>query len=177
MKEFDNLRYPIGKFKVPKEYTHELRETFIHEIEEAPFNLRKAVKGLNEIQFNTPYRKDGRTVEQVVHHIPESHMNAYIRFKLALTEKEPAIKTYKEDIWAKLEDYITTPVESSLTLLDALHKRWVILLRAISTEQFERKLYHPEIGLININWLLAQYAWHGKHHVVHIISLKKRMKW
>lgn len=177
MKEIDHLRYPIGKFKPPKEYNNELREEFIGEIEETPFFLRQAVENLNDDQLNTPYREGGWTVEQVIHHLPDSHMNAYIRFKLGLTEKEPTIKTYNEDAWAKLEDYLTTPVETSLTLLESVHTRWVILLKSLSHEQFQHKLNHPEAGLIDLNWLLAQYAWHGKHHVAQINSLKQRMGW
>ncbi len=172
-----NLRYPIGKFNMPKEFTNELRDSLISEIEETPFLLREAVENLNEDQLNTPYREDGWTVEQVIHHLPDSHMNAYIRIKLALTEDEPTIKTYKEDVWAKLEDYFTTPINISLTLLDAVHARWIILLRSLEPEQFERKLRHPEIGLIDINWCVAQYAWHGKHHIAQINSLKQRMGW
>lgn len=177
MNEIDRLKYPIGKFKAPKEYTAELRESYISEIEETPFYLRQAVENLNEEQLNTPYRTGGWTVEQVIHHIPDSHMNAYIRTKLALTEKEPTVKPYDQDAWAQLEDYSTTPVETSLKLLDAIHTRWVILLKSLSPDQFERTMRHPEIGLIDINWLLAQYAWHGKHHVAHINSLKQRMGW
>jgi hypothetical protein len=177
MKKDEHLRYPIGKFKKPKEFTNELRESLISEIEETPFHLRDAVENLNEDQLNTPYREDGWTVEQVIHHLPDSHMNAYIRIKLALTENEPVIKTYKEDVWAKLEDYITTPINISLTLLDAVHARWVILLKSLKPEQFKRKLRHPEIGLIDIDWCIAQYAWHGKHHIAQINSLKQRMGW
>lgn len=177
MKETNLLRYPIGKFKPPKEYNDELREELIGEIEETPFFLRQAVENLNEDQLNTPYREGGWTVEQVIHHLPDSHMNAYIRFKLALTEREPTIKTYNEAIWAKLEDYLTTPVETSLMLLESIHIRWVILLKSLSPSQFQHKLNHPEIGLIDLNWLLAQYAWHGKHHIAQINSLKQRMGW
>ncbi len=177
MKEIDNLRYPIGKFKAPKEYSDELRESFINEIEETPYYLRQAAENLNEDQLNTPYREGGWTVEQVVHHLPDSHMNAYIRTKLALTEKEPVIKLYKEDAWARLEDYITTPVEISLKLLETIHTRWVILLKSLNRRQFDLKLNHPESGLIDLNWLLAQYAWHGRHHVAHINNLKQRMGW
>ena len=177
MKEIERLKYPIGKFKAPKEYTDELRENFISEIEETPFYLRQAVENLNEDQLNTPYREGGWTVGQVVHHLPDSHMNAYIRCKLVLTENEPVIKTYNQDAWAKLEDYVTTPVETSLNLLEAVHTRWVILLKSMSREQFSRKMKHPEFGVVDINWLLAQYAWHGKHHIAQINSLKERMGW
>ena len=177
MKEIERLKYPIGKFKAPKEYTDELRENFISEIEETPFYLRQAVENLNEDQLNTPYREGGWTVGQVVHHLPDSHMNAYIRCKLVLTENEPVIKTYNQDAWAKLEDYVTTPVETSLNLLEAVHTRWVILLKSMLREQFSRKMKHPEFGVVDINWLLAQYAWHGKHHIAQINSLKERMGW
>jgi hypothetical protein len=177
MKEMEQLRYPIGRFKPPKEYNDDLREGFIGEIEETPFYLRQSVENLNEVQWNTPYREGGWTLEQVVHHLPDSHMNAYIRFKLGLTEKEPAIKTYKEAEWAKLDDYITTPIETSLTLLESIHVRWIILIKSLSPEQFKRKLNHPEWGMVDINWLLAQYAWHGKHHIAQINSLKQRMGW
>ena len=177
MREIDSLKYPIGKFNAPEEYNDELRESFINEIEETPFYLRRAVENLNEDQLNTPYREGGWTIEQVVHHLPDSHMNAYIRTKLALTEKEPVIKTYKEDVWAGLEDYITTPVETSLVLLESIHTRWAIVLKSLGRQQFDRKLNHPDAGLVNINWLLAQYAWHGKHHIAHITNLKQRMGW
>ena len=177
MKEIERLKYPIGKFKAPKEYTDELRENFISEIEETPFYLRQAVENLNEDQLNTPYREGGWTVGQVVHHLPDSHMNAYIRCKLVLTENEPVIKTYDQDAWAKLEDYVTTPVETSLNLLEAVHTRWVILLKSMLREQFSRKMKHPEFGVVDINWLLAQYVWHGKHHIAQINSLKERMGW
>ena len=177
MKTKEQLCYPIGKFKAPAHYTNELRESLISEIEEAPFLLRNAVEDLNDEQLNTPYREHGWTVEQVVHHLPDSHMNAYIRIKLALTEDVPEIKTYKQDAWAKLEDYMTTPIETSLRLLDSIHARWVILLKSLSEKQFNCKLKHPEVGLIDINWVIAQYAWHGKHHIAHINSLKERMGW
>ncbi len=177
MKEIDHLRYPIGKFKAPKEYSDELREGLISEIEETPFLLRRAVEDLNDEQLATPYREGGWSLEQVVHHVPDSHMNAYIRTKLALTEKEPVIKPYKEDAWAKLEDYVTTPIDTSLALLEAVHIRWVILLKSLEKDQFYHKLNHPVIGIIDINWILAQYAWHGKHHVAHINSLKQKMGW
>jgi hypothetical protein len=171
------LRYPIGKFKAPKNFTDELREEFISEIEETPFHLRNAVENLDEDQLNTPYRQGGWTVEQVIHHLPDSHMNAYIRVKLALTENEPVIKPYDQDAWAKLEDYRTTPIETSLQLLDSVHLRWIILLRSLNPDQFERSMQHPEIGLITIDWCVAQYAWHGKHHIAQINSLKQRMGW
>ncbi len=177
MKDIDHLKYPIGKFKAPKEYSNELREGFINEIEQTPFYLREAVENLNDDQLNTPYREGGWTLEQVVHHLPDSHINAYIRTKLALTEKVPTIKPYDQAAWAELEDYSTTPLEVSLSLLDSVHTRWVILLKSLKPDQFELKLNHPENGIIDINWILAQYSWHGKHHIAHINSLKQRMGW
>ncbi len=177
MNSREQLRYPIGRFKAPKQYTVELRDNLISELEEAPFHLRDAVENLNDEQLNTPYREGGWTVEQVVHHLPDSHMNGYIRTKLALTENEPIIKPYSEEAWAKLEDYITTPIEISLKLFEAVHSRWVIILRTLTPGQFELKMNHPEIGIIDINWILAEYAWHGKHHTAQINSLKQRMGW
>ncbi|HSD63265.1 MAG TPA: putative metal-dependent hydrolase [Ignavibacteriaceae bacterium] len=177
MNSKEHLRYPLGRFKVPKQYTTELRDSLINELEEAPFHLRDAVENLNDEQLNTPYREGGWTVEQVIHHLPDSHMNAYIRVKLALTEDEPTIKPYNQDDWARLVDYMTTPIETSLKLFEAIHLRWVIILRSLTPEQFQRKLRHPEVGLIDIDWCVAQYAWHGKHHTAQINSLKQRMGW
>jgi hypothetical protein len=139
--------------------------------------LRAAVAGLTPEQLDTPYRPDGWSVRQVVHHVPESHMNAYIRFKLALTEDEPVVKPYDEAAWAKLPDISGTPIETSLTLLDALHDRWVRVLRLLDDTAFKRTFRHPEIGVITLEKNLALYAWHGKHHVAHITSLRDRMGW
>ena len=175
--DLSKLQYPIGKFEFKENVTPESRKTFIKELELLPAKLRKAVNGLNDEQLNTPYRHDGWTVRQVVHHIPDSHLNAYIRSKLALTENEPAIKTYEEKEWAKLHDSYQTPVEVSLTLLDALHKRLVILLNSLKGNDFRRKLKHPEWGLISIDYIVAEYTWHGNHHVAQITSLRERMGW
>jgi hypothetical protein len=139
--------------------------------------LRAAVAGLDAAQLDTPYRPGGWTVRQVVHHVPESHMNAYIRIKLALTENEPVIKPYDEDAWAKLPDVVPTSIETSLTLLDALHVRWVTLLRLLDDAQFARAFEHPEWGRVPIEGAVAQYAWHGKHHTAHITRLRERMGW
>jgi hypothetical protein len=171
------LKYPIGKFEFKKDVTSESRKTFIKEIELLPGKLSKAVSGLNDEQLDTPYRHDGWTVRQVVHHIPDSHLNAYVRIKLALTEKEPTIKTYEEKEWAKLHDYYQTPIEVSINLLEALHKRWVVLLNSLNENDFRRKFKHPDWGLISIDYLVSQYAWHGNHHVSHITSLRERMGW
>lgn len=171
------LQYPIGKFYYREDAKEESRKAYIKEIEDLPAKLRHAVKGLNDKQLDTPYRPDGWTVKQVVHHIPDSHLNAYVRIKLALTEDEPIIKTYEEKEWAKLHDYSRTPIEVSLDLLEVLHKRWVILLNSLKDNDFCKKLNHPELGLISIDFTVANYAWHGNHHVAHITSLRERMGW
>jgi uncharacterized damage-inducible protein DinB len=169
-------RYPIGKW--PKDpFTPEHKTEWIQDVAAAPARLRAAVEGLSAQQLDTPYREGGWTVRQVVHHVPESHMNAYIRFKLALTEDVPTIKPYAEDLWAKLEDVPKTPIEVSLALLDNLHARWVILLKSLSDQDFARKFRHPEIGELTLGLNLGLYAWHGKHHVAHITTLRDRMGW
>ncbi len=170
-------RYPIGKFSYSGSPTPEQREQLIAEIAAAPQNLREAVRDLTPQQMQTPYREGGWTVRQVVHHVPESHMNAFIRFKLALTEDEPTIKPYMEDRWAQLSDVQTTPPEVSLALLDALHIRLVDVLRAIEPEQWKRTFRHPELGVVPLEKNLALYAWHGKHHVAHITELRNKMGW
>ena len=139
--------------------------------------MRAAIAGLNEEQLNTPYREGGWTVRQVIHHVPESHMNAYIRFKLALTENEPTVKPYDESAWAETADVRNTPIEVSLALLDNLHKRWVVLLRSMSDADFEKQFRHPELGVVPLEKNLALYAWHGKHHVAHITGLRERKQW
>lgn len=170
-------RYPIGKFEYSGPNDEKQRAILIGQIEQTPVALRAAVKGLTPQQLDTPYREGGWTVRQVVHHVPESHMNAYIRFKLALTEDEPAIKPYMEDRWAKLEDVKTTPVETSLALMDSLHDRWVRVLRYIRPEEWSRRFHHPEMGEMTLDKTLSLYGWHGRHHVAHITELKKRMSW
>ena len=175
--ETTDLRYPIGKFQAPDKVTPEMRKSFIKDIEKTPKLLRKAVTGLSRKQLDTPYRTGGWTVRQVVHHLPDSHLNAYVRIKLALTEDEPTIKTYEEHKWAELKDTFNTPISVSLDLLEALHKRWVNLLNTLSESDFRKNYTHPEHGLVNLDWVLSQYAWHGKHHTAHITSLKKRMGW
>jgi uncharacterized damage-inducible protein DinB len=173
----ENLQYPIGKYKKPEHIDAVQRERFIQEIAAAPKELRKAVEGLIESQLNTPYREGGWTVRQVVHHLPDSHMNAYVRMKLALTEHEPAVKTYEEALWSELPDVKTVPIEISLALLDALHVRWIACLRGLVGDAFEKKFWHPAMGFMSLNEQLALYAWHGKHHVAHITSLRQRMGW
>jgi hypothetical protein len=170
-------RYPIGKFSFEGPLTEVQRKRLIDDIEQAPSGLRSAVQGLSPQQLDTPYRDGGWTVRQVVHHVPDSHMNAYVRFKLALTEEEPTIKPYMEDRWAKLEDSRSTPLEVSLDLLDLLHNRWVRLLRALKPDDWKRTFRHPELGLVSLEKNLGLYAWHGRHHVAHVTELRKRMGW
>lgn len=170
-------RYPVGKFHYEGAPSEDQRQKFIEEIEEAPAALRAAVQGLTPQQIETPYRDGGWTVRQVVHHVPESHMNAYIRFKLALTEDEPTIKPYEESLWAQLPDVQSTPLEVSLALMDSLHDRWVRVLRAIHPKEWKRTFRHPELGVMPLEKNVALYAWHGRHHVAHITELRKRMGW
>jgi hypothetical protein len=172
-----DLRYPIGEFQRPDHITDAQRRECIDAIAEAPARLASAVAGLTPVQLDTPYRPGGWTVRQVVHHVPDSHMNAYVRFKLALTEDEPTIKPYEEARWAELADSKTPPIEPSLALLENLHKRWVILLRSLASEQWSRKFRHPALGTLTLDQNLALYAWHGKHHVAHITSLRQRNGW
>jgi hypothetical protein len=172
-----DLRYPIGKFKFEGPTTPEQKEEQLNQIEQAPSRMRAAVKGLSDHQLDTPYRPEGWTVRQVVHHVPDSHLNAYVRYKLALTEDEPTIKPYAEDRWARLADTQATPVEISLAMLDALHDRWVRLLRSLQPEDWKRAFRHPELGLVTLEKNLALYAWHGRHHVAHITSLRERNGW
>jgi uncharacterized damage-inducible protein DinB len=166
-----DLQYPIGRFTFPDAATAEQRQTWIREIARAPRELRAAVAGLSEEQLDTPYRPGGWTVRQVAHHVPDSHMNAFIRFKLALTEDQPTIKPYDETRWATLAD-AALPVEPSLDLLEALHVRWVRLLESMNDRNFRRTFLHPESGVLRLDQWLAQYAWHGRHHVAHITSLR-----
>jgi hypothetical protein len=170
-------RYPIGKFTYDGPPSEEQRRKLIDEIAQQPVALRSAVKGLSTAQIETPYREGGWTVRQVVHHVPESHMNAYIRFKLALTEDQLTIKPYMEDRWAELPDVQSTPLEVSLSLLESLHDRWVRVLKAIKPEEWKRTFQHPELGLMPLEKNLCLYSWHGRHHVAHITELRKRMGW
>ncbi len=172
-----DARYPIGKFHFEGPPSEAQRASLINEIEQAPAALRAAVKGLTPEQIDTPYREGGWTVRQVTHHLPDSHMNAYVRFKLALTEDEPTIKPYAEDRWAQLTDTQSTPVEVSLALLESLHSRWVNLLRSLGPEDWKRTFRHPELGPVSLEKNLALYSWHGRHHVAHVTELRKRMGW
>lgn len=171
-----DLRYPIGRHEPVTTLAPEQRRQCIDRIAATPTLLRRAVTGLDERQLDTAYRPGGWTVRQVVHHVPDSHMNAYVRFKLGLTEDQPAIRTYEEKLWAETPE-MRAPVEVSLALLAALHERWVLLLRALQPTDFARTIKHPEWGLPTLDGILALYAWHGRHHTAHITSLRERMGW
>ena len=172
-----DLRYPVGEFKFEGTLTNEQRQDLIDQIAATPERMRAAVAGLNEEQLDTPYRPDGWTVRQVVHHVPDSHLNSYMRFKLAVTEEHPTIKAYDEAVWANLEDAKTAPIDMSLDLLESLHRRWVIFLRSLKEADFARTFQHPEIGVVSLDKNVALYAWHGRHHVAHITSLRERNGW
>jgi len=172
-----DLRFPIGRYQAPATITSEQRGEWIQTLALAPAKLRASVDKLSQEQLDTPYRPDGWTVRQVVHHLPDSHMNAYVRFRLALTEVEPTIKPYDEKLWAELPDAKASAISASLELLDGLHGRWVALLGALTPQQFQRTLRHPEIGLITLEWTLGLYAWHCNHHLAHIDRLCERMGW
>ena len=173
----EDLRYPVGRLQEEGPLGAARRLELIEQIAETPERLRAAVHGLSHQHLDTPYRPGGWTVRQVIHHVPDSHLNAYVRFKLALTEETPTIKPYVEALWAALPDTGRTAPEVSLTLLDALHKRWVILLRAMDDAGFARTLQHPDMGLLTLDQMLALYAWHGRHHVAHVTSLREREGW
>jgi len=173
----EDLRYPVGRFQRPQSLEPKQRRAAIDTIAEAPTKLRAAVAGLTDAQLDTPYRPEGWTVRQVVHHVPDSHLNAYTRFKLALTEDTPTIKPYNEAAWATLEDSKTTPVATSLALLDAVHDRWIRILRAMSPSDFSRTLNHPENGIMNLDQMLALYEWHSRHHVARVTALRERSGW
>src|ERR1041385_1294828 len=153
-------RYPAGKFRVPESISAQDRARYIETIASAPARLREAVRGISAIQLDTPYREGGWTVRQVVHHVPDSHINAYIRLRLALTEQGPTIKPYIEKLWAELLDARTAPVDTSLILLESLHKRWVMLLESLKPQDFSKTWRHPEQGLRTLDWMVGLYAWH-----------------
>lgn len=173
----EDLSFPIGRFEWDGDATKARRELLIEEIADAPRLLRRAVEGLSDEQLDTPYRPDGWTVRQVAHHLPDSHMNGFTRVKMALTEDVPTIKPYDEARFAELGDVRATPIEISLTLLEALHVRWVALFRSMSDADYAREFRHPEIGVVSLNKQLASYAWHGRHHVAHVTALRQRKGW
>ncbi len=169
--------YPIGRFVAPSSLDAASRAELIDDLARAPALLREAVLGLDDRQLDTPYRGGGWTVRQVVHHVPDSHLNAYVRFKLALTEEEPTIRTYEEGLWAELPEARRGPVALSLDLLEALHARWVAALRPLDAASFSRTFRHPVLGPMTIDRQLALYAWHGRHHVAQVTSLTSREHW
>jgi hypothetical protein len=172
-----DLRYPVGRYQPPASITAEHRQEWIDTLAHTPAKLRSAVKELAGEQLDTPYRPGGWTIRQVVHHFPDSHMNSYMRFRLALTEDEPVIKPYHENLWAELTDAQTAPIEASLELFDGLHRRWVALLSKLTPEQFQRTFRHPEIGVRNLEWTLGLYDWHCRHHLAHIENTRERLGW
>lgn len=176
MNELETLRYPVGRFELDGAPTPAKRAAWIAVIEEAPRRMRDVVTGLDDARLDTPYRPGGWTPRQVVHHVADSHINAYVRTKLALTERVPAIKGYAEALWAELPDS-RLPVSISLDLLDALHARWALLLRSMTDDAFAREWLHPEHGARDLDFLLQLYAWHSRHHVAHVQSLRERMGW
>lgn len=172
----DELRYPVGHFVPSPALAAADRPALIDEIEALPSLLAAVVTPLTRAQLDTPYRPGGWTVRQLVHHLPDSHLNAYVRCKLALTEDEPTIKPYDQAVWAELPDS-GSEIETSLILLASLHKRWVALLRALTEADWHRRLRHPEMGAIDLDFILQLYAWHGRHHVAHITALIERSGW
>src|SRR5919204_3589881 len=171
-----DLRYRGGDFRPPSSITPAMRADAIEAIAALPGKMRAAVSGLSELQLDTPYRPGGWTVRQVVHHVPDSHINAYTRLKLAITENNPTIKPYDQDAFAQLPDQ-RMPIDVSLSLLDALHARWTTVLRALTPDQFARPMFHPEIGPITVDYLVQLYSWHSRHHVAHIMRLREREGW
>jgi len=173
----DNLSYPIGKYE-PQPFSEKQLKEWINDIRYLPQHIENALLNLDAAQIDTPYRPDGWTVKQLVHHVADSHMNAYIRFKLGLTEDTPTIKPYEQDEWVKLKDTENLPVNLSITLLHALHARWVEVLNNVAANDWNRKVVHPEHNREMSLWfLLGMYAWHSKHHTAHITALRKRMGW
>ena len=167
--ELEKLRYPIGRFeRLHAPLDQAARAALIDAIELAPATLRRLVTGLSDAQLDTPYRPGGWTVRQVIHHVPDSHMNAYVRMKLAATEETPAVRAYDEALWAELPEAKTAPVALSLDLLDALHRRWVMFLRALPQAGFARAYVHSDLGRVTLDEAVALYAWHGRHHAAHI---------
>lgn len=174
----EDLRFPIGRFVMPApELTAAQRLEYIQRIAGAPAALRAAVRGLSPEQLAAPYRPDGWTVCQVVHHVADSHLNAFLRLKLALTEDGPTVKPFMQAAWAELADGRSTAIEPSLALIEGLHERWVLLLRSMKPEDFVRKFVHPESGIQTVDRIVALYSWHGAHHIAHITGLRQRNGW
>ncbi len=175
--EMELLKYPVGPFEPRENLTAADRSALIEEIGALPGRLEAAVSDLTDVQLDTPYRPGGWTVRQVVHHVPDSHLNSYVRFKLALTENRPTIKPYDQAAWAELPDARGDDIEESLTLLAGLHRRWTSFLESLEPEDFGREFVHPEAGTVDLAWNLQLYAWHGRHHLAHVTRLRERMGW
>lgn len=175
--DMEALRYPVGRFVAGPAPDPETRAQMISELERFPAELRAAVGGLNAAQLDTPYRPDGWTIRQVVHHLPDSHLNSYVRFKLAVTEEVPTIRTYDQAAWAELPEARSGDPEMSLRLLEALHARWTLFLSHIPESDWTRTLDHPEVGTLTLDDLLQLYVWHCRHHLGHITGVKDRKNW
>jgi uncharacterized damage-inducible protein DinB len=173
----EELRFPIGRFKASTVVSAGEVESWINDIERLPRDLRSVVEPLSADQLETPYRRGGWSVRQVVHHLADSHLSSFMRFKWALTEDRPTIKPYFEELWAELPDSLSVPIETSLEILGPLHRRWVYLLRSLGQEDLEREFVHPESGVIRLDVNIGIYAWHGRHHLAQITSLAKREGW
>ena len=173
----DDIRYPVGPCVWSAELSTEQKRQHLHDIAEMPTKLRAAVAGLAPQHLDIPYREGGWSIRQIVHHIPESHMNSYLRFKLALTEIQPTVKPYDEKLWAEMPDSRSAPIGMSLDLVDALHRRWTLVLNNMTDADFEKTLRHPEIGVLNLKSVLAIYGWHSRHHVAQIVATRQRMGW
>lgn len=173
----EDPRYPIGQFEIEEQPDGTRRAVWIEEIAQTPARLADAIRGLKPAQLDTPYREGGWSVRQLIHHIADSHINSYVRFRLALTEDEPAVKPYDEKLWAGLPDARTAPPELSLSLLEPLHERWVLLLRSLTEPDWSRTFTHPKMGPVTLNKALQIYAWHGRHHAAHITKLREARGW
>jgi uncharacterized damage-inducible protein DinB len=175
--ELARLRYPVGRVEYPENITREQIRSWIQALENLPADLRKATEDLTDAQLETPYRPDGWTVRQVVHHLADSHANSYLRFRRALTEENPSVTAYDEKVWAQLPDARSAPIDDSLRLIGALHARWTALMKELTPEQWKRTYNHSEMGRVPLDKALALYAWHGRHHLAQIATLRERMQW
>jgi hypothetical protein len=173
----ETLRFPVGHPELRTELAPAEREEMIRVLEELPARMREALDGLTDEQLDTPYRPEGWTLRQVAHHVPDSHVNSYVRFKLAVTEENPTIQVYDEKAWAEQTEAREGPVEMSLVLLEGLHRRWVAWLRSLPEEAWSRPLTHPEVGPLNLSQLLCIYDWHSRHHLAHITTTRDREGW
>ncbi len=172
-----DLRYPIGQYRPPETIGRAHLNAWIADLEALPANLRRAVDSLSDNQLETRYRPGGWTIRQIVHHIPDGHLNSYTRFRLGLTEHTPTVKPFEEAAWAELSDAKSGPIEPSLALTDGLHQRWTMLLRSLSDDDFKRTVRHPERGEMALDWILGYFAWHSRHHVAHILNSRRREGW